>query len=378
MKKFNKTLNSALALAFASTISSTAIAVDAPDAESLAGKWYGGIHGMLLNTDDDRLMTEKSDVLLDPLALSEISNSYSLGGEIGFRFKPKFELRGSYTYVDIEAKSKGFKSKNGNLMALDVLYFPTAKNFYTLAGVDSMKILEREVSVDFGLGYRHYLSERSAIYLEGRGHYQFQHHFKDASAKLGFIYFFGDDAKTKTAAPVAEQSEPEVAKVVAASVAVAALDSDNDGVIDANDQCPESPETHKVDGSGCTQYFEDEESMALSVQFETNSAEVAADSYQEIEKAAEFMTKYPQTSLVIEGHTSSKGSAKYNKSLSQKRATAVMNVLIEKYEIDADRLSAVGYGEEKLLDIANTKAAHSKNRRIEARATLNQKLPVLK
>lgn len=381
MKIFTKkTLNAALVGALTSTLSISAFAVDAPDADSLVGKWYGGVHGMLINTDNDRLMTEKSDPNLDPLAVSEISNSYGLGGEIGFRIKPKFELRAAYTHVDLDPKSAGFKSKSGNLMALDVLYFPTGKNFYTLAGVDSMKVLEREISVDLGLGYRHYLSERSAVYLEGKGHYQFQHEFKDASARIGFIYFFGDEGQkaAPTAAPAIAKAETETAKVAAAPVAVAALDSDKDGVIDANDNCPESPETHKVDASGCTQYFEDEVSMALSVPFATNSAEVSSDSFEEIEKAADFMTKYPQTSLVIEGHTSSLGRAAYNKSLSQKRADAVVKVLIEKYGIDSDRLTAVGYGEERLLDTSETKAAHAKNRRIEARATLTQKLPVLK
>ncbi|MCI2282561.1 OmpA family protein [Colwellia sp. MSW7] len=90
---------------------------------------------------------------------------------------------------------------------------------------------------------------------------------------------------------------------------------------------------------------------------------------------AEVLKNYPELSLVIEGHTSKVGSSAYNQKISQQRAEAVVDVLVNKFNIASDRLSAVGYGEERLIDLGDT-AAHAVNRRIEAKVELTKKVPV--
>ena len=93
---------------------------------------------------------------------------------------------------------------------------------------------------------------------------------------------------------------------------------------------------------------------------------------------AEFMARFPNTKAVIEGHTSAVGTESYNQSLSEQRAAAVRQLLVDQYQVGAERLTSVGYGETRLLDPSNTPEASRINRRIEAKVTAMEKVKVLK
>ena len=80
--------------------------------------------------------------------------------------------------------------------------------------------------------------------------------------------------------------------------------------------------------------------------------------------------------MTIKGHTSSTGPAAFNKKLSQQRADAIVNVLVNDFGIKASRLTAQGMGEEELLSPANTLQAHEANRRIEAKVRVDKKVAV--
>ena len=77
------------------------------------------------------------------------------------------------------------------------------------------------------------------------------------------------------------------------------------------------------------------------------------------------MRQYPSANLVLEGHTDSTGSAAYNKKLSQQRADAVKTVLVDHYNVSADRITTVGYGEEKPIADNKTSEGRAENRRVE-------------
>lgn len=138
------------------------------------------------------------------------------------------------------------------------------------------------------------------------------------------------------------------------------LDSDKDGVYDGLDKCPNSPVGSKVDKDGC------EISISLMVFFDTNRSEVKEQYYDEIEKVAKFMKQYPDIKIEIAGHTDSRGSREKNIKLSQERAAAVANVLVKKFGISKDRVSAKGYGPDKPIYTNETEEGRQKNRRVEA------------
>ena len=106
--------------------------------------------------------------------------------------------------------------------------------------------------------------------------------------------------------------------------------------------------------------------IALNVEFDTNKAVVKDKYYDEIKKVADFMKEFPNTTAAIEGHTDNIASAAYNQKLSEKRANSVRQYLIDKFGIDASRLTAVGYGLTKPIASNDTKEGRQKNRRVQA------------
>lgn len=138
------------------------------------------------------------------------------------------------------------------------------------------------------------------------------------------------------------------------------LDSDGDGVYDSFDRCPNTPKGSTVDKDGC------EISISLLINFDTNKSVVKQEYYPEIEKVANFMKNYPNIKIEIAGHTDSRVSREKNIELSQERANAVMDILVNKYGIDKARVSAKGYGTDKPIDTNDTEEGRAKNRRVEA------------
>jgi OOP family OmpA-OmpF porin len=336
------------------------LSAEQPKADELVGEKYIGFHGISTNTDDDRLFT------LDPN--SSLDSASGFGAEFGYRVSADYEARLSATNFNIDAEQNSYDIADGSSIALDLLYFPYQQSFYTVIGANFLDLGKSNLSGDLGAGFRHYVSDRAALYVEGKGHYQFDDNYLDFSARIGFMYFF--DKK----APQVASSQPAPAAVAS----VALKDDDRDGVSNPNDACPTTPITNKVDAQGCTLFLEEQIAMKLLVNFANNSADVSENYLAEIESVAQFMNTYPQTHLTINGHTSTLGEADYNQQLSEKRAQAIIDILVSNFDISAQRLTAIGHGETKPLNTAKTIAAHQTNRRIEARIKAVKKVAELK
>lgn len=358
MKLFNL---SALSLAAASALfTGSSVASEQPLAKDLVGNFYGGGHLMHIKTDNERLMTDNP--------YSDIDHGSGFGVELGYRWTEELELRLSHSRINlVKQYDGGFTEPDGSSTAFDVLYFLNKESFYLMSGLNSLDMVDRKTSVDLGAGYRYHLNERAAVYLEGKTHYQFSEHFTDYTAQLGFIYFFGDNKKS---APAAKTPTA----IVADKVAVQALDTDKDGVLDSQDRCANTPALDQVDSQGCTIFTEEKATMQLLVNFDNNKAVVKPEYFNEIQAMANFMRTYPHTTITVEGHTSAQGSAEHNKKLSQARAQAIATMLIKKHGIKANRVSAIGFGEERLLNKADTATAHQENRRITATVETSKKV----
>lgn len=106
--------------------------------------------------------------------------------------------------------------------------------------------------------------------------------------------------------------------------------------------------------------------VELDVKFDFDKAKVREESYSDIKNLADFMQQYPQTSTTVEGHTDSVGTDQYNQRLSERRAQAVRDVLVNQYGVSGQRVDSVGYGETRPVADNSTEEGRQINRRVEA------------
>lgn len=147
------------------------------------------------------------------------------------------------------------------------------------------------------------------------------------------------------------------------------FDSDGDGVPDIFDHCPNTPKTDMVDERGCSVTVAQHSSKTLNIQFPHSSADVDDQYLPDIEELANFMARFPDTDIEIQGHSSVGGSERFNLRLSKQRAESVAKILVDKFGVDRDRITAQGYGTSQLLMQGNSPEANAVNRRIEVKVT---------
>lgn len=147
-------------------------------------------------------------------------------------------------------------------------------------------------------------------------------------------------------------------------------DSDEDGIPDYKDLCPNTPVGTEVNKWGCPieeKVFEPikktEFILSGGINFESGKADLLSAAYPELEKIVKVMNDYPDTKWKIEGHTDNTGSAKINKELSLQRAKSVFNFFVGK-GVNANRLSANGFGPDFPIAENNTETGKALNRRV--------------
>ncbi len=116
-------------------------------------------------------------------------------------------------------------------------------------------------------------------------------------------------------------------------------DQDGDDVCDRDDRCPNTPAGATVDQFGCWAFG----SLVL---FNFDKSVVKPEAYPMLNEVVEIIRENPGLHAILEGHTDSVGTKAYNQKLSERRADAVMQYVLQR-GIPADRLSSTGYGEMK-------------------------------
>jgi outer membrane protein OmpA-like peptidoglycan-associated protein len=98
--------------------------------------------------------------------------------------------------------------------------------------------------------------------------------------------------------------------------------------------------------------------------FETGNAQLTGNAFANLGKLSNFLNKYPERTLVIEGHTDSVGSESSNQALSQRRADSVHQYLLQQ-GVAANRLTAFGKGESYPVASNDSTSGRALNRRVE-------------
>lgn len=292
----------------------------------------------------------------------EVEDDVNYGLGIGYVINPTWSIEAWVT--ESETEVDGASVLEGTEMdvkeyRLDALYHFAENNGWTpylVAGVgdhsfevDGQDKFD-ETRVNLGVGVKKALSEYWSFRGDVRGYNSLDEEKTEAGVNLAIAYMFGGHG-----APVA----------AAAAVVAAPMDSDGDGVNDADDACPDTADFLAVDAEGCPQTAEKEVAVELEVLFDNNSSVVKSDYTGDIERVASFMKEYGDSAVEIQGHTDSRGADEYNQSLSQSRADAVAAVLVEN-GVSSDRVTSKGYGESQPRANNDTAEGQAQNRRVIA------------
>jgi outer membrane protein OmpA-like peptidoglycan-associated protein len=119
-----------------------------------------------------------------------------------------------------------------------------------------------------------------------------------------------------------------------------------------------------VSASGLKKALDADGRVALYITFDTNKAVIKDDARPILNQVAALLAEAPGLKLSVEGHTDDTGTPEGNKALSLDRAKAVVAALIAQ-GVEAARLKAVGWGQEKPLAGNGTEEGRAKNRRVE-------------
>ena len=275
-------------------------------------------------------------------SVRNMDNGNLFGGSVGYFLTDDVSLNLSYgEYHDIRSTTAtGNKNVKGNLSSLDAVYhFGTpgvGLRPYLSAGMGHQSISnltprtgrDHTTFANIGAGAKYYITENFFAKASVDGMHGFDNHQSEWMAGVGVGLNFGGK-KAVVAAPVEPAPvEPVVYEEVEAEA-----------------------EAVRVE---------------LDVKFDFDKAQVKQDSYSDIENLAEFMKQFPQTATTVEGHTDSVGNDAYNQKLSERRAGAVRDVLVNQFGVEADRINAVGYGEARPVADNATSEGRAVNRRVEA------------
>lgn len=142
-----------------------------------------------------------------------------------------------------------------------------------------------------------------------------------------------------------------------------ALDDDGDGVPNYRDDCPGTPRGTAVDSNGCAVKV-----AIMYIHFAFDSAQIMldkGDTGPSLAKAIQLLSERPGDRVRIVGHTDNVGSDSYNQTLSERRAAAVRQYLIDNGGINASRMESEGRGESQPSVSNQTEEGRAQNRRVE-------------
>ena len=144
------------------------------------------------------------------------------------------------------------------------------------------------------------------------------------------------------------------------------IDTDNDGVIDEEDECPKT--AGLPENNGCPILTLEQEAVVdtafSNLEFVFSKAEITFDSYKSLTRLGIMLMDNPDMRLRIEGHTDNFGGESMNMTLSQARASSVKSFLTDR-GVDEKSIKTYYYGEQKPIATNDTEQGRAKNRRVE-------------
>ncbi len=119
---------------------------------------------------------------------------------------------------------------------------------------------------------------------------------------------------------------------------------------------------------GNMNYLDDEKNVADRVFFEYDSSQIDSEAQATLTKQAEWLKKYPNLNVTVEGHCDERGTREYNIALGERRANAAKKFLTG-LGVAANRISTISYGKERPAVVGSDEGSWAQNRRAVTVAT---------
>ncbi|MDA9263183.1 OmpA family protein [bacterium] len=143
-------------------------------------------------------------------------------------------------------------------------------------------------------------------------------------------------------------------------------DTDGDGILDKDDNCPEV--FGLIENKGCpkmTEKVKDRlEKIEQLILFETDQDILTEEALISLEEVYSILIQYPNLNIIVEGHTDDTGGVNYNQELSEKRVATVLRFLINR-GISSSKIKSAAYGETRPLRTNSTSEGRRYNRRVQ-------------
>ena len=300
-----------------------------------------------------------------------LENYFTYGLTMGINLKNNMFNQVEIGYL----RSDNIKYENSNQKTDFNRYFiDLVKNYklnnktslYSLVGVGYESLNNNQFDnkdsgfANYGLGLKYKVKENLFLKGEVKDEVKFSHGDNNLIYTVGVGIPFGkvaqETAPRKVVLPPVVMAPKVIQKVTPKKIII--KDSDGDGVIDAKDQCPNTPKGVKVNSVGCPLQ------ITLKLNFGTNKAVIKPEYDKKIQEYAKYLVKMQKIyKITVKGYTDSIGNAKYNKKLSFLRANAVRDRLVS-LGVNPEDIKACGCGEDDPLASNATKKGRSENRRV--------------
>jgi len=282
------------------------------------------------------------------------------GLAIGFNqkdlFFDQFELGFLQSIGDVNYENANRSTSITRLFANIVKFYPINSDLslYALAGLGYEHFDDEFAGNDsggfgnYGAGVKLAFSDDIALKFDLRHIIEADHGDNTLLYNFGVAIPFGKIAKAPVVVPMKK-----------AAPIMPPKDSDNDGVIDAKDDYPDTMSGAQVDKVGCITL------VNLNINFDTDSSTIKDSYTSKIIEFAKVMKSNTKLRATIEAHTDSVASHAYNQKLSERRAASTVKALKD-LDVDPSRLKSVGYGETRPIATNDTVEGKAQNRRVHA------------
>lgn len=312
---------------------------------------------------------------------NKFENDDSVGGKlaIGKPINNWLNLEAFGFYFNPDVKENGHKQGDADLygFGLDALFFP-ARDTFPVYGILGASWGQESGDLghngehgsadgrflDAGVGYMYTLNDYG---MKVRAEYRYRHATLDTADTRGQKTRTNDNILS-LGLQIPLGAPPQAEQPTQAPAPTQPQDSDGDGVIDANDQCPGTPAGTEVDAHGCP--IEKTAPIVLKgVTFAFDSSELDSQAQDRLENVVDALDASPDVDFRIDGYTDSIGTKKYNRGLSQRRVNSVEGYLSDHGVSDTRISGAEGHGESNPVATNKTKAGRAQNRRVELHVT---------